>query len=152
MGTVADEEISAAILQLMEKTKTIVEGAGATTLAALLYKKFETNKKNIACVLSGGNIDVTTLAYIIERGLVQEGRMVKLGIELDDKPGMLNQLTKVVADIKANIMHVEHDRLSLYLPYGRTVVSLTLETRGHPHIQELLSALKKNGYLVRRMA
>lgn len=146
--TVTDEEISSAIVQLLEKTKTLVEGAGATTLAALLSKKLRLKQKNIVCLLSGGNIDVTTLSHVIERGLAQEGRMVKLGVVLEDRPGALHQLTQVIADEKANIMQVAHDRATLDLAYGKTRVLLTLEMRGHQHIRSLLRALKTVGYSV----
>ncbi len=143
--TVTDEEISSAIVQLLEKTKTVVEGAGATTLAALLSRKLKLRQKNIVCLLSGGNIDVTTLSHVIERGLVQEGRMMKLGVVLEDRPGALHQLTEIIAEQKANIMQVAHDRALLNLAYGKTRVLLTLETRGHDHIREILQALKKGG-------
>ncbi|MBI3018779.1 MAG: threonine ammonia-lyase [Deltaproteobacteria bacterium] len=148
--TVSDEEITFAILQLLEKAKTVVEGAGATTLAALLSQKVKLKEKNIVCLLSGGNIDVTTLSHIIERGLVQEGRMMRLSITLDDKPGALHQLTKVVAELKANIMQVSHDRTLLNLPFGKTRVLLTLETRGLDHIEEVLHKLTASGYSVER--
>jgi threonine dehydratase len=146
--TVTDEEISSAIVQLLEKTKTVVEGAGATTLAALLSRKLKPKQKNIVCLLSGGNIDVTTLSHVIERGLVQEGRMMKLGVVLEDHPGALHQLTEIIAAQKANIMQVAHDRALLNLAYGKTRVFLTLETRGHEHIRAILKTLKKAGYKV----
>ena len=149
--TVSDEEIAAAILKLLERTKTLVEGAGATTLAALLYHKMKTQGKNVACLLSGGNLDVTTLSHVIERGLVEEGRMVKLSITLDDKPGALSQLTKIVSELKANIMQVLHDRMVLNLAFGKTKVSLTLETRGAEHIEEIVKSLQKTGYTVDRL-
>ncbi len=150
--TVSDEEIAAAILELLEKTKVIVEGAGAVTFAALLFQKIKIKSKNIVSVLSGGNLDVTTLAHIIERGLVQEGRMVKLEITIDDRPGGLNRLTKVIADLNANIMQVFHDRLVLNLPYGKTKVTFTLETRGPEHIEEIIAVLQKSGYSSERIA
>lgn len=147
--TVTDEEIAWAILQLLEKTKTLVEGAGAVTLASLLSKKVKLKEKNIVCVLSGGNIDVTTLSHILERGLVEEGRMVKISVTLEDKPGALFALTKILAELKANIMQVSHDRSLLKLAYGKTKVLLTLETRGTTHIKEILHTLKKSGYILK---
>ncbi len=148
--TVSDEEITFSILQLLEKAKTVVEGAGATTLAALLSQKVKLKEKNVVCLLSGGNIDVTTLSHIIERGLVQEGRMMRMSVTLDDKPGALHQLTKVMAELKANIMQVNHDRMLLNLPFGKTRVLLTLETRGLEHIEEILHKLQASGYSVER--
>ena len=147
--TVSDEEITFSILQLIEKAKTVVEGAGATTMAALLAQKIKGKEKNVVCLLSGGNIDVTTLSHIIERGLVQEGRMVRMNVTLDDKPGALHDLTKIIAELKANIMQVSHDRMLLNLPFGKTRVLLTLETRGPEHIEEILHKLSSSGYSVR---
>jgi len=147
--TVSDEEITFSILQLIEKAKTVVEGAGATTMAALLSQKIKGKEKNVVCLLSGGNIDVTTLSHIIERGLVQEGRMVRMNVTLDDKPGALHDLTKIIAELKANIMQVSHDRMLLNLPFGKTRVLLTLETRGPEHIEEILHKLSSSGYSVR---
>lgn len=146
--TVTDEEIAWAILQLLEKTKTLVEGAGAVTLACLLSKKIKLKEKNIVCILSGGNIDVTTLSHILERGLVEEGRMVKVSVTIEDKPGALFNLTKILAELKANIMQVNHDRSLIKLAYGKTKVLLTLETRGPAHIKEILHKLKTSGYIV----
>ena len=150
--SVTDEEISAAILQLLEKTKTLVEGAGAVSLAALLFNRVDLKEKQIVCLLSGGNLDVTTLSHVIERGLVQEGRMVKLDITIDDKPGSLNHLTKVIADMKASIMQVTHDRAVVSLPFGTTKVFMTLETRGPEHVQEILKSLQSAGYHVSRVS
>lgn len=145
--TVTDEEIAESIVQLLEKTKTLVEGAGAVTLASLLSGKLKLKEKNIVCVLSGGNIDVTTLSHILERGLVEEGRMVRVSVTLDDKPGALHYLTGILSDLKANIMQVSHDRSLLKLAYGKTKVLLTLETRGQNHIKEVLHKLKTSGYI-----
>lgn len=148
--TVTDEEISGAILQLLEKTKLMVEGAGATSIATLLFRKLKLSEKNIVCLLSGGNLDVTTLSHIIERGLVQEGRMARLTVDIEDKPGGLHALTKIIAELKANIMQVSHDRMSSGLKFGITRVDVTLETRGQDHIQEVLSALYSAGYPVQK--
>lgn len=144
--TVTDEEISWAILQLLEKAKLIVEGAGAVSLAALLTHKLVLKENNGVCVLSGGNLDVTTLSHIIERGLVQEGRMMKIIVTLEDVPGSLNRLTKVLSELKANVMQVSHDRALSNLGYGKTKVLLTLETRGPDHIKEILHKLKEEDY------
>ncbi|HBQ21775.1 MAG: threonine ammonia-lyase [Deltaproteobacteria bacterium GWA2_38_16] len=144
--TVSDEDIAVSILQLLEKTKMIVEGAGAVTLASLLSKKLHLKEKNIVCLLSGGNLDVTTLAHIIERGLVQEGRMVRLSVTVDDIPGSLQKLTKIIADLKANIMQVNHERQFLNVSFGKTKILLTLETKGPEHIKEILHKLESSGY------
>src|SRR5262249_54235564 len=108
--TVGEEEIANAILLLLEIEKTVVEGAGAVPLAALVNKRVSLDGKTVVLVLSGGNIDVNLIARIIERGLVKDGRLVRLAVMLSDRPGALAQLTKLVAEGRANVLHIQHDR------------------------------------------
>src|SRR5438034_8280389 len=108
--TVTEEELANAVLLLLEIEKTVVEGAGAAPLAALLNRALGLAGLNVVLVLSGGNIDVTVISRIIERGLVKDGRLVRLGVLLRDQPGALARLTTLIAAERANILHIEHDR------------------------------------------
>src|SRR3989441_756466 len=133
--TVDEEELANAVLLLLEIEKTVVEGAGAAPLAALLNRRLDLEGRRVALVLSGGNIDVTMLARIIERGLVKDGRLVRLGVLLRDIPGALARLTAVIAEERANILQILHDRaFSPHAAIGQTKVELTLETSGPEQI------------------
>lgn len=149
--TVSEEEIALAIVALMEKTRLVVEGAGAVGLAALLHAARPLARGNTVCLLSGGNIDVQTIARVVDRGLVAAGRYLKLRIELSDAPGALGQLAHLLGECRANIYHVSHDRHRLGVPMGRAEVNLELETRGPEHVREILAALQKASYRVGRM-
>ena len=144
--TVDDEEIANAILLLLEKEKTLTEGAGAVAAAAVLNKKLAHRGKKLGVLISGGNIDVTLLSRIIERGLVQDGRLLRIRIHLPDHPGALQRLATVIADHKANIIETLHDRAYYGVVLGDTVIDITMETRGPEHIAELKSALDAAGY------
>lgn len=144
--TVQEDSIARAIILLLERKKVIVEGAGAVPLAALLEGIPSLRGKTVALVLSGGNIDVTLLDRIIEKGLVTSGRLMRLEVKLQDVPGSLSSLTSLVAEAGANILHVAHDRLSGEVPIGFTRVDLDLETRGPDHIREILRMLQRKGY------
>jgi threonine dehydratase len=144
--TVDDEEIANAILLLLEKEKTLTEGAGAVAAAAVLNKKLPHRGKKLGVLISGGNIDVTLLSRIIERGLVQDGRLLRIRIHLPDHPGALQRLATVIADHKANIIETLHDRAYFGVVLGDTVIDITMETRGPEHIAELKSALDAAGY------
>jgi threonine dehydratase len=146
MIAVGEDEIASAILLLMERKRIVAEGAGATPLAALLSKKWKTNKKRIVLVISGGNIDVHLLDRIIEKGLSQTGRIVRLEVLLRDVPGALAKLTAWVAQGQANILHIIHERAARDIPLGFSKVVLVLETRGPEHIFEIKNQLKKRGY------
>lgn len=143
---VEEEDIALAIVSLLEKTKMLVEGAGAVTLAALLNHRIPDLEGKTVCLLSGGNIDVKTIAQVVERGLIAGGRYLKLIVELDDHPGALATLAENIAATRANIFHITHDRRSKSLAIGRTDVSLELETRGYEHIKEIVSYLKGKDY------
>lgn len=143
---VEEEDIALAIVSLLEKTKMLVEGAGAVTLAAVLNRRMADLEGKTVCLLSGGNIDVKTISQVVERGLIAGGRYLKLVVELDDHPGALAVLAENIAATSANIFHITHDRRSKTLAIGRTDVSLELETRGYEHIREIVGYLKKKGY------
>jgi threonine dehydratase len=143
---VEEEEIALAIVALLERNKLLVEGAGAVPLAALMAGKLEGVTGKTVCVLSGGNIDVKTISVVVERGLLAAGRYLKLKIELDDRPGALATLAAEIAQAKANISIITHDRRSKSLPIGKTEVLIELETRGYEHIQEVVGYLQQVGY------
>ncbi len=150
---VVDEaEIANAILVLLEVEKTVVEGAGATTLAALLNKKVALAGKRVALVLSGGNIDVNIVARVIEKGLVKDGRLVRLSVVLTDRPGALARLCAVVAAERANILDIGHHRAFSTAAIGETEVVLTLETSGREQIESVLAAVRASGYAVRDLS
>jgi threonine dehydratase len=148
--TVSEEEIANAVLLLLEIEKTVVEGAGATTLAALLNRALGLKGKRVALVLTGGNIDVNVISRIIEKGLVKDGRRVRLLVLLQDRPGALARLTSLVAAERANILEIEHHRAFAMTEIGETEVELTLETSGREQIQQIIETLSKAGYKVRQ--
>lgn len=140
---VDEDEIAASVLMLLERSKMIVEGAGAAPLAALLYRKGIVKGSNVALVLSGGNIDVNMLGKIIDSGLAKSGRFMTIELALDDVPGALHALLGEVARLAANVLTVEHNRTSARAPFGKTFVTLYLETRGYDHIERIRRALTK---------
>jgi threonine dehydratase len=147
--TVDEEELANAVLLLLEIEKTVVEGAGAAPLAALLNRPLGLEGRRVALVLSGGNIDVTMVSRIIERGLVKDGRLVRLGVLLRDIPGALARLTALIAEERANILHILHDRaFSPHAAIGQTEVELTLETSGPEQIAAVKRRLEASGYRV----
>jgi threonine dehydratase len=144
--TVEEDEIASAILMLLEREKTLAEGAGAAALAALLQHRTSLHGAHTAVLVCGGNIDVTLLSRIIERGLVQDGRLVRLRIVLLDKPGALHELTRLIAAHRANIIDTLHNRAYYGVNLGDTAIDITMETRGPQHVAELLAALTAEGY------
>ena len=146
MVTVDEEEIANAILVLLEKEKTLAEGAGAVAMASLLQRKTSLKGKKTAALVCGGNIDVSLLAKIIERGLAKDGRRMRLRIHLTDRPGALHQLTKIIADLRANIVETQYDRTYYGVNLGDTAIDLSLETRGQEHIQQILDELNAAEY------
>ena len=144
--TVEEDEIASAILVLLEREKTLAEGAGATALAALLQHRTSLKNARTAVLVCGGNIDVTLLSRIIERGLVQDGRLILLRIHLLDRPGALTDLTRVIASHRVNIVNTLYNRAYYGVNLGDTVIDITMETRGRDHVSELLTALTAEGY------
>ena len=151
IATVDDEEIANAILLLLEREKTLAEGAGAAAVAALLNDKLALRGKNVVLVIGGGNIDVTLLARIIERGLVKDGRLVRLRIHLGDFPGALHRLTGILAQHRANIVETSYDRAYHKVNLDDTAIDITMETRGAEHIAELLGAISAADYVHERI-
>ncbi len=153
--TVEEEEIANAVLLLLEREKMLAEGAGAAALAALVNRRSpmirEKTGKKVIVVVSGGNIDVTLLARIIERGLVKDGRLVRLRVHLPDYPGALHKVTGILAQHRANIVETSYDRAYHNVNLGDTAIDITMETRGPDHIAELISALGANGYTHERI-
>jgi threonine dehydratase len=143
---VDEDEIASAILMLLEREKTLAEGAGAAALAALLTHRTSLNGAHTAVLVCGGNIDVTLLSRIIERGMVQDGRLIRLRIVLLDKPGALHDLTRLIADHRANIVDTLHNRAYYGVNLGDTAIDITMETRGREQVAKLLDALTAEGY------
>jgi threonine dehydratase len=145
--TVDDEEIAEAILTLLEKEKTVAEGAGAAPLAALIHRELGLAGKTVVVVVGGGNIDVNVLSRIIDRGLLKSGRIMRTRLMLPDRPGSLAQLLTIVAEREANILSVDHDRSAARLEMGQTYVDIQAETRGFDHVTEILDALRAHGFV-----
>ncbi len=146
--TVSESEIANAILLLIERCKQVVEPAGATPLAAVLSGKLDVKDKRVVCVMSGGNIDVSFIQSIIERGLVARHRRIKFLVKLLDRPGSLVQLLNVIADAGANIMTIEHDKLNPSLLPNETSVHIACEVGGEEHGAAVLEKLHESGYEV----
>ena len=143
--TVSEDEIAAAIVALLEGPKTVAEGAGATSVAAYLFGKVDTSLKTVALV-SGGNVDITTLSRIITKGLQKTGRMVNLTTKLTDKAGNLAALLTCVAETGANVLNIEHEREDAKTEVNSCVVTMTLETRDEAHVLDIRKALLAKGY------
>ncbi len=146
IATVSDDEISAAILALMENQKLVTEGAGAVAVAAAMFGKFDLKGKKTVCLLSGGNIDVTILSRVIERGLLMSGRTCQLMIELVDKPGQLKNVSRIIADLGGNVISVHHERTNQGSSVNGCYLRTVLETRNFEHIAEIKAALTDFGF------
>lgn len=144
--TVTDDEISAAILALMEQQKLVAEGAGATAVAAAMFNKLPIKGKKVVCVVSGGNIDVTILSRVIKRGLLMSGRNCQLNIELADKPGQLEQVSSIIARQGGNVISVHHERSNEGSDINGCYLRLELETRNFEHIAAIRESLMKRGF------
>ena len=143
--TVSEDEIAAAIVALLEGQKTVAEGAGATSVAAFLFGKVDTSLKTVA-VVSGGNVDITTLSRIITKGLQKTGRIVQISTKLTDKAGNLAQLLSCVAENGANVLDIAHEREAAKTEVNSCVVTMTLETRDAEHVRKLRDDLMRRGY------
>lgn len=144
--TVDEADIAAAILLLLEQEKTLAEGAGAIALAAMLQGRTSHRGKNIALLVSGGNLDVNVLARIIEQGMVRDGRRLRLRVRLPDYPGALEGLAAVIAKASANIVETSYNRAHYGVSLSETAIDITMETRGRDHVSELLSRLNNSRY------
>lgn len=144
--TVTDDEISAAILALMEQHKLVTEGAGAISVAAAMFSDLDLEGKKVVCLLSGGNIDVTILSRVIKRGLLMSGRTCQLMIELADKPGQLKNVSRIIADLGGNVISVHHERANEGSDVTGCYLRIMLETRNYDHIYEIKKALTDFGF------
>ena len=144
--TVSDDEISAAILALMEQHKLVTEGAGAVAVAAAMFHKIDLQGKKAVCVCSGGNIDVTILSRVIKRGLLMSGRSCQLMIELMDKPGQLKHVSRIIADLGGNVTSVHHERANEGSDVNGCYLRIILETRNYEHIAQIKQALTDYGF------
>lgn len=143
---VEEEKIAEAVLLLLERSKTLVEGAGASTLAALLKYKDLIKSKKVVLILSGGNIDVTLLTKIIEYGLIETGRLVHMKVKLPDLPGHLSQVIEVISKEKANIITIHQDPSLPLFPKIESTVEFTLETKNPDQIRRIFDKIKEKGY------
>ena len=144
--TVTEDEISAAILGLIEQQKLTAEGAGALSVAAVMFNKVPVKGKNTVCIVSGGNIDVTILSRVISRGLLKTGRLCKFVIELMDKPGQLRDVSKIIADMGANVVSVNYEHAGKGSNINDCVLTIETETKNQAHIKEVEKALVDNGF------
>ena len=144
--TVSEDEIAAAILALIEKQKVIAEGAGAVSVAAVLFHKLPVEGKKVVCIVSGGNIDVNILSRVITRGLLTSGRNVSLTIALTDKPGQLQEVSEIIARCGGNVVSVHHDRSDANMAITSCFLKLGLETRDHAQIVQIQKELPQAGF------
>ncbi|MCH5247733.1 MAG: threonine ammonia-lyase [Muribaculaceae bacterium] len=144
--TVTDDEVAAAILNLLEKQKMVAEGAGAVSVAAVMFNKLPVDGKKVVCVVSGGNIDVNILNRAMTRGLVKSGRVTTVTLDLSDRPGALSGVCKVIADLGANVLSVIHERVSTSTQINGCVIHMELETRNNEHVAEIRKGLEDAGY------
>ena len=148
--SVTEDEIASAIVLLLERGKAMVEGAGAVSVASLLKQKNKWNLgKKCGLIISGGNIDLNIISQVIERGLKSVGRLARLVIVAKDQPGTLNQITYLLAQMKANILSVQHERNNPNLSHGLAEIQLLIETRGSEHLKHIHSNLKKQAYKIK---
>lgn len=148
MALVTEDEISSAILALIENQKMVAEGAGAVSVAAAMFNKFPIQGKRVVSVVSGGNIDVTSLSRVIERGLMKSGRQTNLLIELIDKPGQLKDVSRIIADCGGNVTSVHHERAGETESINGCYLRITMETRNYDHVQQIIEALKSEGFKI----
>ncbi len=144
--TVSDDETATAILALIEQQKLITEGAGAVAVAAAMFNKVDVKGKKVACILSGGNIDVTILSKVINRGLMKAGRSTELIIEMIDKPGQLKEVSALIADLGANVVSVHHDRGGEDTDINGCYLRIAMETRNWAHVEQIEQAISDAGY------
>jgi threonine dehydratase len=147
--TVSEGEIAKAVLLLLEIEKTVAEGAAAAALAALVNNKVTLKNKNVGLIVSGGNIDMNLISRIIEKGLIQDGRLTRFSVVLPDRPGTLARLSQRIGELGANIMHIGHSRGFGQMAIGETEVELILETTGRDHIEKIHQALTGEKFKIR---
>ncbi len=148
--TVSDDEIAEAIVYLMERTKAVAEGSGAAAMAAAMHRGLDLGKK-CCIIVSGGNIDLNVVSKIIDRGQIVRGRLCELSVIVDDLPGNLSKLTKVIAEQRANVLEVRHDRVSKGLSLRETRIDFVLETSSLEHVERIMAALQAEGAKVLKL-
>lgn len=146
--TVTDDEISSAILALIEQHKLISEGAGAVSVAAAMFNKAPVKGKKTVCLVSGGNIDVTILSRVIKRGLLKSGRSDSVNIELIDKPGQLRDVSRIISDLGGNVIAIHHERASEGTDINGCYLRIVLETRNFEHKNSIRKALADAGFKI----
>ena len=146
--TVTDDETATAILTLMEKQRLVAEGAGAVSVAAVMFDKLPVKGKNTVCIVSGGNIDVTILSRVIDRGLLKSGRLCKLSIALTDKPGQLRDISAIIASFGANVVSVNYEHAGKGTDVNSCIISLELETKNSQHIKQVKEGLTSQGFVL----
>lgn len=144
--TVTDDEIAAAILALIEQQKLCAEGAGAVSVAAAMFNKVPVAGKKVVCLVSGGNIDVTILSRVIDRGLLKSGRTLSIQVNLVDKPGQLQGVANCIADAGGNVTYINHEKATEDMSITDAYLRITMETKNFEHIDEILTSLSDNGF------
>lgn len=144
--TVTDDEVAAAILALIEQQKLCAEGAGAVSVAAAMFNKVPVAGKKVVCLVSGGNIDVTILSRVIDRGLLKSGRTLSIQVNLVDKPGQLQGVANCIADAGGNVTYINHEKATEDMSITDAYLRITMETKNFEHIDQILTALSDNGF------
>ena len=147
--TVSEFEIMSALLSLIEKHKLIAEGAGVLSLAA--SRKLQFKDKKVATIVSGGNIDISTISALIDKALIARGRVFCFSVQLPDKPGQLLAIAQILADLKANVIKLDHNQAKVTDSFEKVVLEVTVETNGNEHIKQITEKLKENGFKVRKI-
>lgn len=147
--TVTEDEIAAAILALIEQHKLVSEGAGAVSVAAAMFNKVPVEGKKVVCIVSGGNIDVTSLNRVITRGLVKSGRDCTLEVVLSDKPGQLSRVCSIIGEMGANILAVNHERINANTEINGCLLRIEMETRNSEHVLQIKQGLRDAGFELR---
>ncbi len=145
---VTEDEICAAILRLIEEEKMVAEGAGAVSVAAVMFNKAPVKGKKTICLVSGGNIDVTILNRVISRGLEKDGRLCILSMDLEDKPGQLSEVSRVIAELGANVVSVYHERSTMRDDINACELRVKIETRNIDHVNLIIERLKSKGFVL----
>ena len=148
MISVTEDEIAAAILTLMEKQKLVAEGAGAVSVAAVMFDKIPLENKNVVCLISGGNIDVNILSRVITRGLMTSGRRSSFTLELEDKPGQLEDVSRIISESGANVIRVLHEGSDPNMPISSCLLTISVETKDFEQIRLIEEKLKYNGFKI----
>ncbi|MBD8070853.1 threonine ammonia-lyase [Bacillus sp. PS06] len=146
--TVEEMEIARTMLLLLERNKLLVEGSGASSLAALIYNKIPLENAKIVPIITGGNVDMNFISRIIEHGMVESGRFLSLVTYITDKPGHLHKLLQLIAELDGNVLHINHHRIGANVFPGQTKIQLSLETKNQAHIEQIVQKIKDAGYVI----